>query len=85
MLIYIYILLIEINTQKKFLMAAHNIIYNATNVIQNSLEKDLTVKDNISENNNDDDNNDDDNNDDDNNSNKEKKEEKEEEVAEENE
>ena len=80
MLIYIYILLIEINTQKKFLMAAHNIIYNATNVIQNSLEKDLTVKDNISENNNDDDNNDDDNN-----SNKEKKEEKEEEVAEENE
>ena len=75
MLIYIYILLIEINTQKKFLMAAHNIIYNATNVIQNSLEKDLTVKDNISENNNDDDNN----------SNKEKKEEKEEEVAEENE
>ena len=30
------------NTQKKFLLAAHNIIYGATNDIQESLNKDMT-------------------------------------------
>jgi len=34
----------KLNTQKKFLLAAHNIIYGATNDIQKSLEKDITVE-----------------------------------------